>query len=93
MKTQTQILQSEASPLRCKKRPDGRHNNVLPAWLQMRTYLVALFLSQGVPVLTMGDEYGHTKNGNLDVEDRWGHRTADPPRISCQTAALQGGSL
>jgi isoamylase len=36
----------------------------------MRNYLLALFLSQGVPVLTMGDEYGHSKNGNLDVEDR-----------------------
>jgi hypothetical protein len=39
-------------------------------WRQMRNYLLALFLSQGVPVLTMGDEYGHSKNGNLDVEDR-----------------------
>jgi isoamylase/glycogen operon protein len=31
---------------------------------QMRNYLLALFLSQGIPMLLMGDEYGHTRNGN-----------------------------
>jgi len=31
---------------------------------QMRNFFCALFLSQGVPMITMGDEYGHTKNGN-----------------------------
>lgn len=50
----------------------------LSACPQMRNYLVALFLSQGVPVLTMGDEYGHTKNGNLDVEDRCGPAVSHP---------------
>jgi len=31
---------------------------------QMRNMLVALFISQGVPMICMGDEYAHTKNGN-----------------------------
>lgn len=31
---------------------------------QKRNFLAALFLSQGVPVLHMGDEYGHSKFGN-----------------------------
>lgn len=31
---------------------------------QKKNFLVALFLSQGVPMVTMGDEYGHTKKGN-----------------------------
>lgn len=31
---------------------------------QMKNFHLALMLSLGVPMLTMGDEYGHTKNGN-----------------------------
>jgi isoamylase len=31
---------------------------------QMRNFHLALMLSQGVPMLLMGDEYGHTKQGN-----------------------------
>jgi len=31
---------------------------------QMRNFLLALFLSQGIPMLLMGDEYGHTREGN-----------------------------
>ncbi|MCY3974412.1 MAG: glycogen debranching enzyme, partial [Simkaniaceae bacterium] len=31
---------------------------------QMRNFLLALFVSQGVPMLLMGDEYGHTRFGN-----------------------------
>lgn len=31
---------------------------------QMRNFLLALMVSQGVPMLLMGDEYGHTKFGN-----------------------------
>jgi len=31
---------------------------------QMRNFHLALLLSQGIPMLLMGDEYGHTKNGN-----------------------------
>lgn len=31
---------------------------------QMRNHLLTLFLSQGVPMLLMGDEYGHTRHGN-----------------------------
>jgi isoamylase/glycogen operon protein len=31
---------------------------------QKRNYLLALFLSLGTPMLLMGDEYGHTRNGN-----------------------------
>lgn len=31
---------------------------------QMRNFILALFLSQGTPMLLMGDEYGHTRKGN-----------------------------
>ncbi|MBI3900992.1 MAG: glycogen-debranching protein, partial [Chlamydiia bacterium] len=31
---------------------------------QQRNFLLALFLSQGIPMLFMGDEYGHTRQGN-----------------------------
>ncbi len=31
---------------------------------QMRNFLLALFLSQGVPMLLMADEYGHSRQGN-----------------------------
>ncbi|MBM3183762.1 MAG: glycogen-debranching protein [Chlamydiae bacterium] len=31
---------------------------------QMRNFLLTLFLSQGIPMLFMGDEYGHTRKGN-----------------------------
>ena len=31
---------------------------------QMRNFLLALMLSQGVPMLSMGDEYAHTRHGN-----------------------------
>lgn len=31
---------------------------------QMRNFHVALMISQGVPMVHMGDEYGHTKGGN-----------------------------
>jgi isoamylase len=31
---------------------------------QIRNFLLALFLSQGIPMLLMGDEYGHTRRGN-----------------------------
>lgn len=31
---------------------------------QMRNFLLALFVSQGTPMLLMGDEYGHTRRGN-----------------------------
>lgn len=31
---------------------------------QMRNFLLTLFLSQGIPMLLMGDEYGHTRHGN-----------------------------
>jgi len=31
---------------------------------QMRNFLLALFLSQGIPMLLMGDEYGHSRKGN-----------------------------
>lgn len=43
---------------------------------QMRNFLVALTVSRGVPMLLMGDEYGHTKHGNnntwcLDDNRNW----------------------
>jgi isoamylase len=31
---------------------------------QMRNMVAALFLAQGVPMMCMGDEYGHSKGGN-----------------------------
>lgn len=31
---------------------------------QVRNMMVALLTSQGVPMVLMGDEYGHTKYGN-----------------------------
>jgi len=31
---------------------------------QMQNLLLALFVSQGIPMLLMGDEYGHTRQGN-----------------------------
>ena len=31
---------------------------------QMRNFTLALMLSQGTPMMVMGDEYGHTKGGN-----------------------------
>ncbi|NGX61829.1 MAG: hypothetical protein K940chlam9_01318 [Chlamydiae bacterium] len=37
---------------------------------QRKNFLVALLVSQGVPMLLMGDEYGHTKKGNNNT---WGH--------------------
>ncbi|EGK69163.1 putative glycosyl hydrolase [Chlamydia abortus LLG] len=35
---------------------------------QMRNFLLTLFLSQGIPMLQSGDEYGHTAKGN---NNRW----------------------
>ncbi len=37
---------------------------------QIKNYHLALMVSQGVPMILMGDEYGHTKNGNNNT---WGH--------------------
>lgn len=42
----------------------------------MRNFACALMLAQGVPMLLMGDEYGHTKGGNNntychDTELNW----------------------
>lgn len=31
---------------------------------QIKNFLIALFLSRGIPMLHQGDEYGHTKRGN-----------------------------
>lgn len=53
---------------------------------QMRNLMLALFVSQGVPMVCMGDEYGHTKGGNNNTycHDsevnyfRWDKVGADP---------------
>jgi isoamylase len=37
---------------------------------QQKNFHVALMASQGIPMLLMGDEYGHTKHGNNNT---WGH--------------------
>ncbi|MEM9836815.1 MAG: glycogen debranching protein GlgX [Bacteroidota bacterium] len=56
---------------------DDPEINRLRARMQ-RNFLATLFLSQGVPMLTMGDEYGRTQNGNnnaycQDNEISWFH--------------------
>lgn len=43
---------------------------------QMQNFYLALFISRGVPMIFMGDEYGHSKKGNnntwcLDNEKNW----------------------
>jgi len=50
---------------------------------QRRNFLTTLFLSQGVPMLTAGDEYGRTQNGNnnaycQDNELNWLRWEHDP---------------
>ncbi|KAJ0525348.1 putative isoamylase [Helianthus annuus] len=40
---------------------------------QMKNFHLALMVSQGVPMMLMGDEYGHTRNGN---NNSYGHDTA-----------------
>jgi len=37
---------------------------------QRKNFLVALMVSQGIPMVLMGDEYGHTKKGNNNT---WAH--------------------
>lgn len=37
---------------------------------QMRNFFLALFLSQGIPMFHMGDEYGHTRKGNNNPYDQ-----------------------
>lgn len=46
---------------------EGRSSNKKIVYLrerQIRNLHLALMISQGVPMILMGDEYGHTKNGN-----------------------------
>ncbi|XP_073122191.1 isoamylase 3, chloroplastic isoform X2 [Henckelia pumila] len=40
---------------------------------QMKNYHLALMISQGTPMMLMGDEYGHTRHGN---NNSYGHDTA-----------------
>lgn len=40
---------------------------------QMRNFHLALMISQGIPMILMGDEYGHTKKGN---NNSWCHDNA-----------------
>ncbi len=45
---------------------------------RMKNFIAALLLSQGIPMIRMGDEYGHTQNGNnntwcQDNELSWFH--------------------
>ncbi|MFZ0565195.1 MAG: isoamylase [Chlamydiales bacterium] len=39
---------------------------------QMKNFHLTLMISQGVPMISMGDEYGHTKFGN---NNSWGHNS------------------
>jgi len=49
----------------CGNEGDCKNRDVTNLRLrQSKNFLVALMLSAGVPMLSMGDEYGHTKNGN-----------------------------
>lgn len=52
---------------------EGRTSNIKILTLrerQRKNFHLALMLSQGIPMLTMGDEYGHTKEGNNNT---WCH--------------------
>jgi isoamylase/glycogen operon protein len=60
---------------------------------QMRNFLLALFLSQGIPMLLMGDEYGHTRRGNnnpyvQDNEINWFLWDQQNPKIVHFVTAL-----
>ncbi len=60
---------------------------------QMRNFFLALFISQGVPMLLMGDEYGHTRHGNnnpyvLDNEINWFLWDQENEKIFSFVAAL-----
>ena len=49
----------------CGVEGPSEHKNVLRLrYRQVKNFLVALFLSQGVPMMLTGDEYARTKNGN-----------------------------
>ncbi len=62
---------------------DDPHINALRE-RQMRNFLLALFVSQGIPMMLMGDEYGHTRQGNNNpyVQDNeinwflWNHQNS-----------------
>lgn len=60
---------------------------------QMRNFLLALFISQGIPMLLMGDEIGHTRNGNnnpyvQDNEINWYLWDKQNPKILQFTSDL-----
>jgi isoamylase len=60
---------------------------------QMRNFLLSLFTSQGIPMLLMGDEYGHTRKGNnnpyvQDNEINWFLWDQKNEKIFAFTAAL-----
>lgn len=60
---------------------------------QMRNFLVALLVSQGTPLLHMGDEYGHTRLGNNNpyVQDNrinWFLWDEPNPKITAFVQAL-----
>lgn len=49
----------------CGHEGPSHHKKILHLRIrQMKNYMTALMISQGVPILLMGDEYGHTKKGN-----------------------------
>jgi len=53
---------------------------------QMRNMMAALFLAQGVPMVCMGDEYGHTKGGNNNT---YGLDGTPLGRSACMAAMLR----
>lgn len=60
---------------------------------QMRNFFLALFLSQGIPMLLMGDENGHTRHGNnnpyvQDNEINWFLWDQQNPKISQFVSSL-----
>lgn len=60
---------------------------------QMRNFLLALLLSQGIPMILMGDEYGHTRKGNnnpyvQDNEINWFLWNQKNPKMVNFVAAL-----
>ena len=69
---------------------------------RLRTFLALLFLSKGVPMITAGDEYGRTQNGNnnpwsLDTVGLWANYrqavTNAPMRMPVDPTDPEGSGL
>ena len=57
-------------------------------WRQMKNFHVALMVSQGTPMMLMGDEYGHTRGYDLSIFEPF-LRTRDCACHTCLYVFLQ----